>query len=47
MSGEYDKIWGVGLGEDDPDILYREKWQGQNLLGEAIMAARKQIIEEL
>ena len=43
----YDKIWGVGLGEDNPDILSREKWQGHNLLGEAIMAARKQIIEEL
>lgn len=42
-----DKVWGIGLAEDNPDILYKEKWQGQNLLGEAIMVARKKIIEEL
>jgi len=43
----YDKIWGVGLAEDNPDIFYPEKWQGQNLLGKAIKEAQEQIINEL
>lgn len=42
-----DKVWGIGLAEDNPDILYKEKWKGENLLGKAIMVARKKIIEEL
>lgn len=37
----YDKIWGIGLGEDDPDALDKSKWQGTNWLGEAIMAVRE------
>ncbi len=43
----YDKIWGIGLGEDNPNIFYPEKWQGQNLLGKAIKEAQRQIINEL
>tara|TARA_R110002167_G_scaffold98020_3_gene258260 strand:- start:2065 stop:2589 length:525 start_codon:yes stop_codon:yes gene_type:complete len=43
----YDKIWGVGLGEDDPNILDKSKWDGTNLLGKAIIAARDKIIDEL
>jgi hypothetical protein len=43
----YDKIWGVGLGEDNPDILDKSKWKGENLLGKAINDARVSIIEEL
>lgn len=39
----YDKIWGIGMGENDPDVLDKTKWQGQNLLGEAIMQAREVI----
>jgi len=42
-----DKIWGIGLGENNPDIFDPEKWQGQNLLGKAIKEAQKQIINEL
>lgn len=30
----YDKIWGVGLSEDDPRILDSSNWRGQNLLGD-------------
>lgn len=37
----YDNIWGIGLGEDDPDALDKTKWQGTNFLGEAIMRARE------
>lgn len=36
----YDKIWGVGLGEDDPLILDEKNWQGENLLGKALMEVR-------
>lgn len=39
----YDKIWGIGLGEDDPDALDKTKWQGLNWLGEAIMQVRETI----
>jgi ribA/ribD-fused uncharacterized protein len=36
----YDRIWGTGLGEDDPRIAYRPNWPGLNLLGEAYMTGR-------
>jgi ribA/ribD-fused uncharacterized protein len=31
-----DKVWGVGLGEDDPLILEEKNWQGLNLLGKSL-----------
>lgn len=37
----YDKIWGVGLLEDDPLILDEKNWQGENLLGKVIMDVRE------
>lgn len=37
----YDKIWGVGLRFDDPAILDESNWDGLNLLGVALMDARK------
>lgn len=37
----YDKIWGVGLLEDDPLILDEKNWQGQNLLGKVCMEIRE------
>lgn len=38
-----DPIWGIGLSEDNPDSQYPEKWQGQNLLGFALMEARDEL----
>lgn len=35
-----DKIWGVGLTEDDPLILDEKNWKGRNLLGVALMNVR-------
>ena len=32
----YDRIWGVGLKQDDDRILDESKWLGENLLGKAI-----------
>lgn len=39
----YDKIWGIGLGEDDPRALDKTQWQGLNWLGEEIMRVRETI----
>jgi ribA/ribD-fused uncharacterized protein len=41
----YDRVWGVGLGEDNPDVVDPSKWDGKNYLGIAIMRARDAIIE--
>lgn len=35
-----DKIWGVGLAEDDERILDEKNWQGLNLLGKTLMMVR-------
>ena len=39
----HDSIWGIGLTEDHPHASNPEKWQGLNLLGFALMAARNQL----
>lgn len=39
----YDRVWGIGLSKDDPRSLDPGKWQGLNLLGEALMAVRKRL----
>ena len=38
-----DRIWGIGLSMRDPDRLDRAKWQGQNLLGYALMMVRERL----
>ena len=38
-----DRIWGIGLSMKDPDRLDSEKWNGQNLLGYALMMARENL----
>lgn len=42
-----DKIWGIGLGENDPRALLTEMWRGQNLLGQAWMWVRDQLRAEM
>lgn len=37
----YDKIWGVGLAEDNPAIQYPQQWKGLNLLGKVLMEVRE------
>ena len=39
----YDRIWGVGIAENDPDIFDKSKWLGQNLLGKCLMRVRNQL----
>lgn len=38
-----DRLWGIGLAEDDPRALDPRTWRGENLLGFALMAARDQL----
>ncbi|HEY7799263.1 MAG TPA: NADAR family protein [Hyphomonadaceae bacterium] len=38
-----DFIWGIGLAEDDPAALDPANWEGQNLLGEILMAVRGEL----
>lgn len=40
-----DRIWGIGMGLDNPNLLNRMLW-GQNLLGKAIVDARALIIDD-
>ena len=39
----HDKIWGIGMAANDPNILKTELW-GENLLGEALMIVRNNIL---
>jgi ribA/ribD-fused uncharacterized protein len=41
----YDDIWGIGMKEDDPDVENPKKWQGLNLLGQALMSVRTMLRE--
>jgi ribA/ribD-fused uncharacterized protein len=38
-----DRIWGIGLTEDDPRALDQSTWRGQNLLGITLMRVRDAI----
>ncbi len=40
-----DRIWGVGLSENDPEILEETNWLGQNLLGHVLMAVRTSLTQ--
>ena len=41
-----DKIFGVGLGENDPLIDDEKNWKGRNLLGKALDEVRERILKE-
>jgi len=38
-----DRIWGIGLSMTDPKRLMPTEWQGQNLLGYALMLVRDRL----
>ncbi len=39
----HDRIWGIGLSMHDPGRFDMQKWNGQNLLGFALMQVREQL----
>ena len=39
----YDRIWGIGMSADAPNITEPETWQGLNLLGFALMEVRHRL----
>lgn len=39
----YDRIWAVGLAENDPRVLDPRQWKGQNLLGLALQEVREKL----
>ncbi|MBQ9327529.1 MAG: NADAR family protein [Solobacterium sp.] len=39
----HDRIWGIGLAMKDPNRLNIETWNGQNLLGYALMMVRDKL----
>ena len=39
-----DKIWGIGLSMKDEQQFNISKWQGQNLLGFALMEVREKLV---
>lgn len=41
----YDRIWGVGLAENDPRILDPHQWKGQNLLGIVLTEVRSRLTQ--
>lgn len=41
-----DRIWGIGLSMKDPDRLDNSKWNGQNLLGYALMMVRERLLTQ-
>lgn len=38
-----DRIWGIGLSEQNEDILTPKKWRGRNLLGDMLMQVREEL----
>lgn len=38
-----DRIWGIGMGRDHPDVERPSRWLGLNLLGFALMEARARL----
>lgn len=43
----YDRLWGIGLSEQNADCTNPWKWQGENLLGFCLMEVREQLRNQL
>lgn len=42
----YDRVWGIGLPQDDPKAERKKMWAGLNLLGQALCELRDRILWE-
>lgn len=41
-----DRIWGIGMGKDNPDVENPLKWRGKNLLGFALTEVRDKLLQK-
>ncbi len=41
-----DPIWGVGMALGDPNLIYPDRWKGQNLLGKCLEIVRAKLMEQ-
>ena len=41
-----DKVWGIGLAQDDDAATNPNLWKGENLLGFALMEVREQLLSK-
>ncbi|ANF97356.1 NADAR family protein [Paenibacillus bovis] len=41
-----DRIWGIGLAEEDPRVHNRSTWRGTNWLGEVLTELREQLLSD-
>ena len=39
----YDRIWGIGMAEDEPGVEDKNNWKGTNWLGEVLTQLRKDL----
>ena len=39
----YDRIWGIGLSINHPDVQNPERWRGRNVLGDILMDVRREL----
>ena len=46
ISKRYYKIWGIGLGPNDPKAWDVSTWEGQNLLGKVLMQVRDELLRD-
>ncbi|HYX32000.1 MAG TPA: NADAR family protein, partial [Oligoflexus sp.] len=42
----YDRIWGIGMGREHPHASNPLRWEGENLLGFALMEVRRRLRED-
>lgn len=42
----FDKVWGVGLAENNPLVTDRKNWKGQNILGKILMRVREELLRQ-
>ncbi len=42
----YDKIYGIGMDDKNPDCVTPSKWKGKNILGNILMKVRENLISE-
>lgn len=43
----YDKIWGIGLSENDKNALDMSKWKGENKLGKILTNLRNDFLKQM